>query len=663
MKHTLLNIIGIVAVFLAIIFAINYTKEKKMNIGIKYENMDQTKKPGDDFYDYTTLGWRKLNPLPDDYTRYGAFTKLENTNLERVREIAESDNGKIGTLYKIAMNAEKLNADKTSPVKPYLDEIDNIKSRNDLAQYLGKAHTNVSGAFWSDGVSLDEKDSNHFIYNIGQGGVGLSRDYFFDDDKKSQEIRKQYREYIGKIMKNFGIAVDIEKLYKFEERMAKSFFKKELLRDPHANYHKMSIAEIKEKFPGFDWDAYLKARGATAAKVININQPSAITESIAIMNDTDLDLIKTYLKYRVASSATSLLDDETYDIAFDFYNRKMAGQLEPKPRWKRAISLLNGSLGEEIGRLYVKKYFPATAKKRMEQLVENLRRAYEIRIKNLDWMSDETKKQALEKLNSFHAKIGYPDKWRDYSKMVIDAKDSLFDNMVRVSEFEDKFWIDKIGKEKDPTIWYMNAHEVNAYYDSSTNEICFPAGILQPPFFDMTADDAFNYGAIGCTIGHEMTHGFDDEGRNFDKDGNMRDWWTATDAEGFNKRAKVMWDFFDKIKISDDVNANGEFTLGENLADYGGVTIAYTAYKNFGTPSETIDGLTPDMRFFIAYGGAWAQNMRDAEALRLTKIDVHSLPRYRVNGILPHIDAWYDAFGIKESDKLYIAPEQRVRLW
>ncbi|MCR4918095.1 MAG: M13 family metallopeptidase [Alphaproteobacteria bacterium] len=663
MKNTFLNILGIVCVIAAIFFAYNYKKEEKMNIGIKYENMDMTKKPGDDFYDYTTLGWRKLNPLPDDYTRYGAFTKLENTNLERVREIAESDNGKIGTLYKIAMNSERLNADKTAPVKPYLDEIDNIKSRNDLAQYLGNAHKNVSGAFWGDGVSLDEKDSDHFIYNIGQGGIGISRDYFFDTDTKSQEIRKQYREYIGKIMKKFGIAVDVEKLYNLEERMAKSFFKKELLRDPHANYHKMTIDEVKEKFSGFDWDAYLTARGATAAKVININQPSAITESIAIMNDTDLDLIKTYLKYRVISSATSLLDDETYDIAFDFYNRKMAGQPEPKPRWKRAISLINGSIGEEIGRLYVKKYFPASAKKRMEQLVENLRRAYEIRIKNLDWMSDETKAQALEKLHSFKAKIGYPDKWRDYSKLVIDAKDSLFDNMVRVSEFEDKFWIDKIGKEKDPTIWYMNAHEVNAYYASSTNEICFPAGILQPPFFDMEADDAFNYGAIGCTIGHEMTHGFDDEGRNFDKDGNMRDWWTPNDAKGFTARANVMRDFFNGIKITDEVNANGEFTLGENLADYGGVTIAYTAYKNFGTPSETVNGLTPDMRFFIAYGGVWAGNIRDAEVLRLTKVDVHSLARNRVNGILPHIDAWYDAFGIKESDKLYITPEKRVKLW
>ncbi|MBQ7185290.1 MAG: M13 family metallopeptidase [Alphaproteobacteria bacterium] len=663
MKNMFLNIVGVVCVVAAIFFAINYTKEKKMNIGIEYENMDRTKNPGTDFYDYATLGWRNKNPLPNDYTRYGSFDVLSNKNLERVREIAETDNGKIGTLYNIAMNAEKLNADKTAPVKPYLDAVDAIKTRADLASYLGNAHRSVSPAFWHDSVELDAKDSNHYLYHISQGGTGLSRDYFFDNDSKTREIRKQYKEYMKKIMANFDIKVDIEKLYGLEERMAKSFYKKELLRDPHANYHKMSIVEVKEKFPGFDWDAYLTTRGATAAKFINIEQPSAITESVAIMNDTDLDLIKTYLKYCVVSSATSLLDDETYDIAFDFYNRKMSGQPEPKPRWKRAIGKLNATLGEEIGRLYVKKYFPASAKKRMQNLVENLQRAYEIRIKNLDWMSDETKHHALEKLHSFKAKIGYPDKWRDYSKLVIDEKDSLFDNMVRVSIFEDNFWLEKIGKEKDPSIWYMNAHEINAYYDPSTNEICFPAGILQPPFFDMDADDAFNYGGIGCVIGHEMTHGFDDMGRNFDKDGNLRDWWTPADADGFNKRANVMREFFDKIKISNDVNANGEFTLGENLADYGGVTIAYTAYKNFGTPSETVDGLTPDMRFFIAYGGVWAQNIRDAEALRLTKVDVHSLPRYRVNGILPHINAWYKAFEITDQDKLYLAPEQRTKLW
>lgn len=664
MQHKFLNIIGIIAVVIAVVAAyfITDAKEKVMNIGIKTENMDTSVRPGDDFFDYATLGWRRNNPVPDDYTRYGAFEVLNDTNLKRVREIAETDTGKIGTLYTIAMNAEKLNADGVAPVKSYLDEIDNIKSADDLPVYLGKMHKFTS-AFWGDGVALDEKNSDYYLYNIGQGGIGLSRDYYFDTDEKSVEIRTKYRDFIAKQLKNFGINADAEQIYKLEERMARSFYPKEKLRDPNANYHKMSVEYVKSQFPGFNWDKYLTVRGAAAASDININQPQAIAESIAIMNDTDIALIRDYLKYRIISAADTLLDDKTYEISFDFYNRTMAGQMEQKPRWKRAVALLDGSLGEEIGHLYVDKYFPPAAKERMQQLVKNLQRALGMRIENLDWMSDETKERALEKLNTFHAKIGYPDKWRDYSNLDISADAPLWENIVRVAKFEDAFWLDKIGKKKDPTIWYMNAHEINAYYDPTTNEVCFPAGILQYPFFDMDADDAFNYGAIGSIIGHEMTHGFDDSGRQFDADGNLRDWWTAADADAFNARARVMRDFFDNIQVAPGVHANGEFTLGENLADYGGITVAYTAYKNFGTPSPEFNGLTPDMRFFIAYAGAWAQNIRDAEALRLTKMDEHSLARWRVNGILPHIDAWYDAFDVTTNDKMYIAPDQRVKLW
>lgn len=628
--------------------------------GIKLENMDMTVKPGDDFYAYANGGWQKRNPIPDDYSRFGAFEVLRNTNLERTREIAENDNGKIGTLYKIAMDEKKLNADGTKPVAPQLAEIDNL-TRAGLEEYLGRTFT-YSSAFWGDGVALDEKDSEHYLYNIGQGGLGLSRDYYFDTDKKSIEIRKKYREFIAKQMNNFGIAVDVDKLYALEERMAKSFYPKEKLRDPHANYHKMSLEQVKEKFPGFDWDTFLSARGAGAAKFMNVAQPEAIAESIAIMNDTDFELIKAYLKYRIVGAADTVLDDKTYDISFDFYNRTMAGQKEPKPRWKRAVSLIDGSLGEEVGRIYVEKYFSADAKERMQRLVKNLQRAYAMRMENLGWMSDETKQKALEKLSTFRAKIGYPDTWRDYSKLEI-KNDSLWENMIRVAQFEDAYWIEKIGQKKDPNIWYMNAHEVNAYYDPSTNEICFPAGILQYPFFDMAADDAFNYGAIGAVIGHEMTHGFDDSGRHFDKDGNMTDWWTTLDAARFDERANVMKEFFNKIKITDDVYANGEFTLGENLADYGGVSIAYDAYKKFGVATGDAENISADRRFFIAYAGAWAQNIRPAEEIRLTKVDEHSLGKNRVNGILPHINAWYDAFDIKSDSPMYILPGERVKLW
>ncbi len=662
MRHTFLNILGIIAVVLAIIFAIHFKGGKTMSTGINISSIETSVNPAEDFFDYATLRWRRANPIPDDYTRYGVFDVLHDTNLNRVREIAENDNGKIGKLYKITMDEKRLNSDGVVPVKKYFDEIDAIKSKSELPEYLGRMHGFIS-SFWNDAVALDEQDSEHYLYNIGQGGIGLARDYYFDDDARTTEIRKKYIEFIAAQLKNFGVNANAKKIYALEERMAKSFHTKEVLRDPHANYHKMLRDEFMRDFSEFDWKKYFDARGANAAKFINVGQPGAIRESVKIINDTDLDLIKSYLKYRVILAADTFLDDKTYDISFDFFNRTMSGQKEKKPRWKRAIATLNGTIGEEIGRLYVEKYFPATSKERMEQLVENLRRAYKIRIEKLDWMSDDTRARAIEKLNAFQAKIGYPTKWRDYSKLNIDENENLFENMMRVAKFEDDFWMEKIGKEKDSTIWYMNAHEINAYYDPSTNEICFPAGILQPPFFDMDADDAFNYGAIGAIIGHEMTHGFDDMGRHFDASGNMRDWWTPSDADAFTKRADVMRKFFDNILVAPNTHANGEFTLGENLADYGGVTIAYTAYKNFGRKSETVQNFTPDMRFFIAYAGAWAGTIRPEQVLVQTKTNEHSLNRWRVNGILPHIDAWYDAFNVKPENKLYIAPEKRVRLW
>lgn len=659
MKHKLLNFIGICAVVISVAFAIFINKEKQMQTGIKLKDMDLTVVAGDDFYDFSTKGWRDAHPIPSDYARYGAFDILNEENNKRVRKIAETDNGKIGTLYKIAMDEQKLNSDNIAPVKKHIDDIDAIKTRDELPAFLGKTHS-FSGGFFGDGVALDEKDSEHYLYNIAQGGIGLSRDYYFDDDDKSKQIREKYIDYITKQMANFGVPVDAQKLFALEKRMANSFYKKEKLRDPIANYHKMTIAQLRKKLSGFDWDAYFAARGISP-KFINVNQIEPIQESIKIMKDTDLELLKTYLKWRVIDSAAGFLDDKTYDIAFEF-SKVLSGQAEKKPRWKRAVAMLDGSLGEEIGRLYTKQYFPESAKKRMQQLVKNLQTALGMRIKNLDWMSDDTKKQALEKLDTFKAKIGYPDVWRDYSKLEI-KNDSLYDNMIRVAQFEDRFWLDKIEKEKDPNIWFMNAHEINAYYDPSTNEICFPAGILQYPFFDIDADDAFNYGGIGAVIGHEMTHGFDDEGRHFDKNGNMRDWWTKKDSESFIAKANVMRDFFNNIIVAPGVHANGEFTLGENLADYGGVTVALTAFLNFGERSADVDGFTDIQRFFIAYAMNWASNMREEALLKQTKTNEHSLERWRVNGILPHIDAWYDAFGVTNKNKMYVAPENRVKIW
>lgn len=659
MEHKLLNIIGICAVVVTIGLAIFITKEKKMDMGIKLQDMDTTVVAGDNFYDYATRGWRNAHPIPNDYARYGTFELLDEENNKRVRKIAETDNGKVGTLYKVAMDEEKLNTEKTEPAKKYLAEIDELESRDDLPVVLGKLHAFSSG-FFGDTVELDEKDSTYYLYNIGQSGIGLSRDYYFDDDAKSKQIREKYIEYMTRQMENFGIPGDAKKIFDLEKRLATSFYKKEKLRDPLVNYHKMSMDEFKKQFAGFDWDKYFAAR-KIAPKSINVRQPEAITAAIKIMKETDLDLIKTYLKQHFITMADGYLDDTTYDIAFDF-SKVLTGQNEKKPRWKRAIGIVDGSLGDLVGKIFTDKYFPAAAKKRMQDLVKNLQLALGSRIENLDWMSDDTKKQALAKLNTFHAKIGYPDVWRDYSKLEI-KKDSLLDNIVRVSKFNDRFWLDKIDQPKDPNIWYMNAHEVNAYYDPSTNEICFPAGILQYPFFDMDADDAFNYGAIGSIIGHEMTHGFDDSGRHFDKDGNMRDWWSNLDAKSFTKKANVMRDFFDNILVAPDTHANGTFTLGENLADYGGVTVSYTAFTKFGNRTEPQNGLTDSQRFFIAYAMGFTQNIREAEVLRLTKTNEHSVGQWRVNGILPHIDAWYDAFGVTDKNKMYVAPEKRVKIW
>lgn len=660
MKNKILNIIGCIAVILSVVVAVFVSKEKKMQIGIKPENMDLNVKPGQDFYDFATAGWRKNNPLPDDYVRFGSFETIDKANNERVREILENNDGKIGTLYKMAMDMDKLNADKTAPVAPLFAEIDNIKTTTDLIKYMGKNQKYIN-AFWDDGVILDDKDSTHYIFVITQGGIGLNRDYYFDDDEKSVEIRNKYREYIQKQSDNFGLNLDANKIYAIEERMAKSFFEKEKLRDPLSNYHKKSMQELRETFSNFDWDTYFDARGAKP-EFVNVMQIEPISESIAIINDTDMDTIKQYLKLRIINMSTQLLDKKTFDIGFDFFNRTMAGQKEQKPRWKFAVGLVDGAMGEETGRIYVEKYFPESAKKRMEKLVANLQRALEMRIKNLDWMGENTRRQALKKLHTFRAKIGYPDKWRDYSDLEI-KNDSLIANVMRADEFEDAFWLNKIGKEKDSTIWYMNAHTVNAYYDPSTNEICFPAGILQYPFFDMNSDDAFNYGAIGSIIGHEMTHGFDDSGRHYDSDGNMVEWWDESDAARFTEHANVMVKHFDNIIVAPNTHANGKFTLGENLADYGGVTVAYTAYKNFGEKSESALGLTPDQRFFIAYAMTEATNMTDAALLRQTKTNEHSLGRWRVNGILPHVDAWYDVFNVTPDDKMYISPENRVNLW
>jgi putative endopeptidase len=461
----------------------------------------------------------------------------------------------------------------------------------------------------------------------------------------------------------FGITdAPAEKVYELELEMAHSFYPKEKLRDPIANYHKMTFLELKKKFPGFDWDSYFNARGI-APEFIDVGQIEPIEKSIELLKSKDQNVIRAYLKWNIANGAMTSLGDDQYNLSFDFYGKVLSGKKERKPKWKDATSITESVMGEAIGQVYVEKYFSASAKERMKDLVGNLRKAYKDRIEHLEWMDKSTKEKALAKLAAFNVKIGYPDKWRDLSKLEIIG-DSLYADLNRAELFEDNFWIEKLrGKNVDRSIWFMDPQTVNAYYDPSQNEIVFPAAILQPPFFDMNADDAFNYGAIGSVIGHEMTHGFDDSGRHFDAHGNMNEWWSDNDAVAFGKKADVMKHFFNNIIVAPEHHANGEFTLGENLADYGGLVIAFDAYKKYGNHEVQQSEFSEDQRFFIAYAGIETGNITHDEIIKRTKTDEHSLSQWRVNGILPHIDAWNDAFGVTVKDKMFVPADKRCRLW
>ena len=449
-----------------------------------------------------------------------------------------------------------------------------------------------------------------------------------------------------------------------EMRLATSAYDNVKLRDPHANYNKMTVAELQKLVPQLDWNSFFNGFQLNGLTDLSVSQKENLVEVGKIIATEPLEVQKAYLEWNVINSSAEFLSDEINDENFEFYGKVVSGKTEQQPRWKRAVSTVDGSLGEAVGQMYVKKYFPAEAKDRMVQLVKNLQTALGQRIQNLEWMGDSTKLKAMEKLNTFHVKVGYPDKWRDYSSLEI-KKDSYWANIKRTNKFQSDYMFAKVGNPVDKDEWFMTPQTVNAYYNPSTNEICFPAGILQYPFFDMKADDAFNYGAIGVVIGHEMTHGFDDQGRQFDKDGNLKDWWTEDDADKFDKRASGLTDFYDKIEVAPGTKANGKFTLGENIADQGGLQVSYQAFQNVlkSNPLENKDGFSPEQRFFLAYANVWAGNIRPEEILRRTKVDPHSLGKWRVNAALPHIEGWYTAFNVQPTDKMYVAPESRAIVW
>ena len=660
---------------------------EELSSGIKLENMNPGVAPGEDFYQYACGGWMINNPLKPEYARYGSFDALAENNREQIKglieELSQQENEegsvaqKIGDLYAMLMDSVRQNEEGISPIKPDLEAIASAQTREEvLALLLADQFKGVQG-LWHAGIGADMMSSKENIVEIWQGGLSLGqKDYYLSPDSAYTKILAAYKEHVQKMFTLVGdddetAARKMESVLAIETRMAKASKARVELRDPASNYHKLSYAELKAQFAPYDWDAFFSSRFIEGLDSLCVGQPEALAEAVAILNETPVEQLKDWLQWQLLNANASHLGDELFLAHFDFFNRAMSGQQEPQPRWKRSVSAVSGVLGEAVGQMYVEKYFPAENKARMEQLVANLQEALAQRIDAQEWMSDSTKAVAKDKLAAFYVKIGYPNKWKDYSLLAIDPEKNLYETMQAVSEWRERKEVeDKYGKPVDPDEWFMTPQTVNAYYNPTTNEICFPAGILQYPFFDMSADDAFNYGAIGVVIGHEMTHGFDDSGRQFDKEGNFRDWWAEGDGDKFKERAQVMDDFFSNISVLPDLKCNGKQTLGENLADHGGLQVAYTAFKNAQAKAEAegdtlgiIDGLTPDQRFFIAYAGVWAQNITDESIRDLTTRDTHSIGEWRVNGALPHIDAWYEAFGIKEGDRLYVPKEQRVNIW
>ena len=660
-------------------------EKEKQRETVQYDinNLDTSAKPGDNFHQFSTGGWATNNPMSDEYARYGSFDQLRDRNKEQIKGIiadlgqAEHTQGsvgqKIGDLYAIGMDSSKLNIDGATPILEDLEEIKNAKTQEDIIKLVGRLRQYAASPFFGFGVGADQKNSDMNIVMIGQGGLGMGdRDYYLKDDSTSIVLREGYHRLIKTQFALIDGSLDKETtkiadaILKLETEIAKAHVTKEERRIPEKNYNKMKVSELNSKVASFNWNTFFEAAGTTDKKFedINVRQIEPIRKAIQLINSTPIEDTKAYLSWCVINAAAPYLGDNFANADFDFFGKQMTGKKEMQPRWKRVVDCVDGSLSEAVGQIYVEKYFPAEAKARMIELVKNLQVTLGERINNLTWMGDETKAKAQEKLNTFHVKIGYPDKWKDYSTLEI-KKDSYWANVVRANKFEFNEMLDKINQPVDKEEWMMPPQMVNAYYMPTTNEICFPAGILQAPFFYLDGDDAVNYGAIGVVIGHEMSHGFDDQGSKYDKDGNLVDWWTAEDKVKFDERAKVLVDHFSSIEVLPGLNANGTFTLGENIGDFGGVQIAYNAFEKTEQAKEgkMMEGYTPQQRFFLAYGGLWAGHIREAEIRRLTQIDPHSLGEWRINGLLPHIDAWYKAFDVKEDSKLYLPKEKRADIW
>ena len=656
-------------------------KEVVKIAAINPANMDTTVAAGTDFYEYACGGWIKNNPLKPEYARFGTFDQLLENNQEQLRVLIEelsatpheagSVAGKIGALYAMGLDSTKLNAEGVTPIKEELAAINALATKSDVSKMVATLHKEGMAPFFALLVDADEKNSAMNIVQLYQAGIGMGdRDYYLLEDEGSTKMRDAYRAYINKLFTLAGSSPEqadaaVDAVMKIEKAIAEISYGREDLRDSQKNYNKLAYEDFKQIESPLDWDVYFESMGLAGLKELDAKQINFYKDMNKALQNTTVDEQKYYLAFNLLSAAAPYLSDDFVDADFEFYGKVMSGKQEQQPRWKRSLNTVNGALGEAVGEMYVEKYFPASSKEKMLTLVGNLQTALSERINGLEWMSDTTKAKAQEKLAAFTVKIGYPDKWRDYSGLEI-KDDSYWANVRRSNIFDMAYQLADVDKPVDKSRWHMNPQTVNAYYNPTTNEICFPAAILQPPFFNPDADDAVNYGAIGVVIGHEMTHGFDDQGRNYDKDGNLIDWWTAEDAVRFKERADKLVDQYDQIIVIDTLHANGRFTLGENIADHGGLLVAHQAYLNSLKGKETpapIDGFTNEQRFFLGYATLWGQNIRPEEIRRRTKIDPHSLGKWRVNAALRNIAPFYAAFDIKEGDPMFMAPADRVVIW
>lgn len=653
-----------------------------LSSGIDLKNLDTSVKPGDDFYHYAAGGWLKSHPLDAEHVQNGAFTDLYEQSQKRIQDIIlgfaskpqkQGTLGqKIGSLYNLLMDSVRLNREGWRPIKPTLDKIAAIKNRKEYQLVCAQLDRNgESTMMFGIGAGADQKDSEWNLVAVGQGGLGLGeRDYYLSDDAQNKRVLEAYKQYLKKLFTLTGAdEATAEKktqaVIAIETEIAKASYDKVKQRDIDANYHKMTYTQLISDFPGIDWGNVFLASGFPAFDYVDVGQPEPIHAVEKILAETPLDDLKTYAQAKVISGATSKLSDDFRKASFEL-RKAMVGSKQDQPRWKRAVAVVSDRLGEAIGKMYVERYFPESSKKRMLELVHNLQTALAQRIDEATWMGDATKTQAKDKLSNFIVKIGYPDKWKNYDGLQVNDSLSLYENLCNISRWAtDDYIAKRVNKKVDKTLWQMTPQTINAYYDPSTNEICFPAAILQPPFFDPNADDAVNYGAIGGVIGHEMSHGFDDQGSQFDKYGNQRNWWTAQDKKNFDARTKVLADWFSSFDVLPGIKVNGKQTLGENIGDNGGLNISFRALQNSMKvhPLAVKDGFTPEQRFFLAWGRVWASNMTDEVVKYLLTVDVHSPNYARVNAALPMIDAWYKAFNVKKGDKMFVPKNKRAHVW